>query len=142
MNYDEWINAIETLLKRNDEEIKNKLLNDEINPNFSSMLEPKIKELIKEKLKKSINDIIRNLDFVLVDSNNLDMALNDFKKKIKFIYELINIKVLTEEDKVELDNLIKERTEDVYDILLNEARITDEYGIYESIVKNNRIKWS
>ena len=142
MNYEEWINAIEVLLKKNDEELASKLINDEVSENIAKMLEPKIKELIKEKLKKNINDIVRSLDFILVDSNNLDLALNDFKKKIKFLYELIKIKVLTVEDKSELDSLIKEKTDDVYDILLNESRVADQYGIFESIVKNNRIKWS
>ena len=38
--------------------------------------------------------------------------------------------------------MIIDETNKVYDILLDEARISDPYGILEQTIKNNRIKWS
>ena len=39
MNYEEWINAIEVLLKKNDEELASKLINDEVSESIAKMLE-------------------------------------------------------------------------------------------------------
>ena len=142
MTYEEWVNNLEILSKKNDEEIKTKLINEEVNPNYIGMLKPKVEELIKSKLTKSINDIINNLEFMVLDINNMDISLIDFKKKIMFIEDLLKIKVFNKEEYEDLYDLVKTKTDDVYDILSDEARVIDQYGIFEITIKNNRIKWS
>lgn len=142
MSYDEWIDSINTLVNKNDIEIKDKLLNEKYNENLVNQLEPKLVDLIKIKFNKSVNNIIGSLDDILSDNYSLDLALLEFRKKVKFIYELTDIKELSDEKKELLKNMIIEESDRVFDILLKNARITDSYGILEQTIKNNRIKWS
>ena len=142
MSYDEWIDSINTLINKNDIDTKDKLLNEKYNENLVNQLEPKLVDLIKIKFNKSVNNIIGSLDDILSDNYSLDLALLEFRKKVKFIYELTDIKELRDEKKELLKNMIKEESDRVFDILLKNARITDSYGILEQTIKNNRIKWS
>ena len=142
MSYDEWLEAIDVLLKRNDEEIKNKMLSENENHNINYMLEPKLIDLIKFKFNKCVSDIKASLEVIMEDNYVLDMTLSDFKKKVKFVFELIDIKNIREEKRNELYDTLKEGTEEVYRILLREASSVDSTGAYELTIKNNRIKWS
>ena len=105
-----------------------------------NQLEPKLVDLIKIKFNKSVNNIIGSLDDILSDNYSLDLTLLEFRKKVKFIYELTDIKELSDEKKELLKNMIIEESDRVFDILLKNARITDSYGILEQTIKNNRIK--
>ena len=128
MSYDEWLEAIDVLLKRNDEEIKNKMLSEKDNYNINYMLEPKLIDLIKFKFNKCVSDIKASLEVIMEDNYVLDMTLSDFKKKVKFVFELIDIKNIREEKRNELYDTLKEGTEEVYRILLREASSVDSTG--------------
>ena len=142
MSYDEWINSINILMKSNNNDIKDKLLKEEASNEKLYLLEPKLFDLIKIKFNNSVQRIIDSLAEILSDNYSLDLALIDFKKKVKFVYELIDIKIISDEKKDKLKEMIVSETNKVYDILLDEARYTDPYGILEQTIKNNRIKWS
>ena len=142
MSYDEWLYSIKLLEKSNNVEVKDNLLDEEFNPNLVDRLEPKLIELIKTSFIKNVERIKASLDNIFDDNNILDLTLVDFKKKVKFVYELTNIKEIRDEKKESLKKMIVDETNKVYDILLDEARISDPYGILEQTIKNNRIKWS
>ena len=57
MSYDEWIEFINIFLNKNDEDIKNKLLNENMNYNLLYMLEPKLIDLIKIKFNNCFINI-------------------------------------------------------------------------------------
>lgn len=142
MTYEEWLECINILKNKNDEDVKNKLLNEPLNENIQYILEPKIIELLKYKFGKSIEKIRTSLDETIYDANILDLELNDFKKELKFIMELVNIKELSDSNRKVIKEVVIEESDKVYEILIKEARISDPIGILEQVIKNNRIKWS
>lgn len=142
MTYDDWITSIERLERVNDESVKKALLSEELNENLMSILEPKLIELIKSKFTKSINEIVRTIDEMELDRNSLDLTLSEFKRKVKFVYSLIDIKEISDDQRNVLDELIKTQTTNVYNILLSKIRGADSSGVYEQTIRNNMIKWS
>ena len=92
MSYSEWLEVIEILKKKNDQELKEKILKEEINENINSMLESKLVDLIKFKFSKATNGLIKNIHDMFSDKYMLDLYLVKFKKDIKFIEELTYLK--------------------------------------------------
>jgi hypothetical protein len=142
MPYEEWLDNLEILKKENNNEILERLKNEDINNNINNMLYPKIILTIKEKFKISINKIISDLELMFNDKNYLDLYLINFKKNIKFILELINLKQIPYDKKEDLKKEIIKGTEDTYNILIKESRKEDPTGMLELTIKNNKIKWS
>lgn len=143
MNYEEWLNAIETLKKGNiDKALLETLQNTEINENINIMLIPKLIELIKTRFSISINKIIKNLSEIFSDINYLDMALVNFKKEINYILELIKLKQIPADEKTELRKEIIAGVNETYRILTEEAINVDSKGTYAQIIEYNKIKWS
>ena len=142
MPYEEWLDNLEILKKENNNEILERFKNEDINNNIYNMLYPKIILTIKEKFKISINKIISDLELMFNDKNYLDLYLINFKKNIKFILELINLKQIPYDKKEDLKKEIIKGTEDTYNILIEESRKEDPTGMLELTIKNNKIKWS
>lgn len=140
MSYEEWIECINILKKSNNEDIKNKLLN-EYNDNLKEMLIPKLIDLVKEKFSIAVSKILDNLDEVFNDNNVLDMYLVKFKKDVIFDYKLIDMKEIPDEVKKILKDTLKKDTKEVYDILIKEADKDDPTGVLKITIKNNAIKW-
>jgi len=142
VSYDEWIQSLEILKNTNNKEIKEKLVSEEYNPNIADKIETKVLELIDFKLNKAIKSIISSIGEMLSNSFSLDMFMIEFKKKILFIDELLNIKQISVKKKELAKENLKNETEKVYNILIKESRGMDPYGIFETTIKNNKIKWS
>lgn len=143
MNYEEWLNIIDTLKKGStDKTLLEKMQNAEINENINNMLIPKLIELIKARFTISINKIINNLGEIFSDINYLDMTLVNFKKEINYIKELIELKQIPVNQKIEISNEIIQGVNDTYKILNNEAINIDPKGTYAQIIEYNKIKWS
>ena len=140
MSYEEWLKNIEILKENNNEEIKNKLLNEE-NINLKEMLEGKIIELIKYKFVKTTNRIIKNLVDIFSDDYVLDMYLIKLKKELRFIYELTFLKQISNENQEYIRTFLKKEVNNIYNILINEARSIDTIGNKEITIKNNMFKW-
>jgi hypothetical protein len=142
VSYDEWIQSLEILKNTNNKEIKEKLVSEEYNPNIADKIETKVLELIDFKLNKAIKSIISSIGEMLSNSFSLDMFMIEFKKKVLFIDELLNIKQISVKKKELAKENLKNETEKVYNILIKESRGMDPYGIFETTIKNNKIKWS
>ena len=136
MNYEQWLEKIEELKKSNiNTEKLNILKNESLNENIFDILEPKLIDLVNTKL-------INELPMMFDDINYLDLLLTEFKKELSYIKELIEIKQISQVSKSELYKSLSEKINSVYDILLKEAKRTDQTGIFEITIKNNKINWS
>lgn len=142
MKYDEWLDLLKKLEKTSHKEDIDKFLSEPLNENINYLLAPKIKDMIIEKFNNSINRIIKDLETIFSDENELDLALVTFKKDIKIIYSLINNNQLKSEDRNYLKSSIKEGIENAYNTLYESSLDADDNGTFSSIVNNNRIKWS
>jgi len=141
MSYQEWLDNIELLKDNNNQEIKDRLLQEEINENIKTTLEPKLVELIKYKFKMAIRQIVNQKEFMFEDNDIMDLNLISFRKRLKFIDELTNIKYIEEEKKKELREFLSKETKRVYDILMDQALESDSIGLLALTIKNNIYKW-
>ena len=76
MTYEEWLNRLDLLLNKNDNNILKELQNTPYNPNIESLLTPKISELIDNKLVKAIKGIVNEVEMMYNDQNYLDLCLS------------------------------------------------------------------
>ena len=141
MSYEEYISIIEKLKISNDLLDKEKILKANINTSLIPMLEPKLIELIKIKYQNTVNKMVDNLESIFSDKYYLDQYLVNFKKEVAFIYDLTDIKELTEEKRKMMQKMVKDETRNVYNILEQKANILDPTGALTMTIKNNEIKW-
>lgn len=143
MTYEEWLSTIEQLNTTNtNQDLLNKLKQEPVNNNLSSMIVPKLVTLINNRFELSVNKIIKELEYIFTDINYLDLSLLNFKKEIKYLLELINLQHIPEDIKQTSINKLKQDTNKVYDILIKEADKYDYTGVASMTIKNNMIKWS
>ena len=143
MTYEEWLSTIEQLNTTNtNQDLLNKLKQEPVNTNLSSMIVPKLNNLINNRFELSVNKIIKELEYIFTDINYLDLALLNFKKEIKYLLELINIPQIPQDLKTSNIEKLKADTAKVYDILIKEADRNDYTGVASMTIKNNMIKWS
>lgn len=142
MKYEEWLEILKELKQSSDIEKIEKLKKEPINSNINDLLQPKIESLIIERFRNSVNKIINQLDNILSDPNILDLSLISFKKEIILTKELANLKQLSSESKNELNDMLKDETNKVFDILIKESHNIDYTGSTERIINNSRINWS
>jgi hypothetical protein len=143
MTYEEWLSSIEEINKTSiNMTVLEKMKNAEINMNINEMLYPKLVSAIRNRFTNSINKIINSLDIVFSDKNYLDLELLNFKKELKFLDELTRLKQIPDEIKIDLFSTLVNESNNVYNILEKEADKIDYTGVYGSIIRNNRIKWS
>lgn len=143
MTYEEWLSTIEQLNTTNtNQDLLNKLKQEPVNNNLSSMIVPKLVTLINNRFELSVNKITKELEYIFTDINYLDLSLLNFKKEIKYLLELINLQHIPEDIKQTSINRLKQDTNKVYDILIKEADKYDYTGVASMTIKNNMIKWS
>lgn len=143
MTYEEWLSTIEQLNTTNtNQDLLNKLKQEPVNNNLSSMIVPKLVTLINNRFELSVNKITKELEYIFTEINYLDLSLLNFKKEIKYLVELINLQHIPEDIKQTSINKLKQDTNKVYDILIKEADKYDYTGVASMTIKNNMIKWS
>ena len=143
MTYEEYLNLFNELKNPTyNNELLNKLKTMPINPNLQELLSPKYEDLINYKFTESVKKIKTDLPTIFDDNNYLDLYLVNFKKEINYLLEMLKIDLLPPSTKEQLAKTIKEGTDKIYEILINEANREDLTGIYALTIKNNQIKWS
>ena len=142
MTYNEWLELLDILKKSSKREYMDKLINEPTNNNIQDALSPKIKDMIYERFRTSIQNIIKNLEMMFEDVDLFDMEMVNFRKNIKLTMELINNNNLYVHDRIQIEKNLKEEVEETYKILEKEAIKSDDDGVLYNIIKNNRIKWS
>ncbi len=142
MSYEEYINLLNDIKTFDTNLEKLEILKKTpVNPNIKELLIPKIIDLIKYKLQKTISKIKDHLDELFDDINYLDLSLVNFKKETNYIIDLIDNPIINEKDQEELLKMVYNDTDKVYDILIKEADNIDRNGTISIVIKNNRIKW-
>lgn len=143
MTYEEYLNLFNELKTPTyNNELLNKLKTIPINPNLQELLSPRYEDLINYKFTESVKKIKTDLPTIFDDNNYLDLYLVNFKKEINYLLEMLKIDLLPPSTKEQLTKTIKEGTDKIYEILINEANREDLTGIYALTIKNNQIKWS
>lgn len=143
MTYQSWLENIKLLEGRGiNLQVLELLEQQEPNPVIEEMLTPKLEELITKRTNQSITAIIKNLEIIFSDINELDYNLVKFKKEIGFIIRLIKLKQIPYIIQTQILKQFKTDIDEVYKILKQEADIVDYTGSFSQIIKNNEYKWS
>lgn len=143
MNYQEWLDNIQKLEQnQNDIKILEKLEKEEINNDIQEMLTPKLQLLITNKTNYIISNLIKEIEIMYSDINQLDYSLVKFKKDVGFIYRLINLKQIPTNEQDYIKKKFKEDIKETYNILKKEADIIDYTGAFSQTITNNEYKWS
>lgn len=141
MNYNEWIEALETIKKtRRNTLLLEKLEKEEVNENFQKQLSERIDSIAREKLKASIKRAKADIAMMFKDETSLEMIINSFKKDMIFIHRFINLKALDEEMRTYILNQIVIVSNDVFDLLEKESIKIDSTGMYKKIISKKRFK--
>lgn len=143
MNYNEWLNILDSLENTNQsEELLKKLQNTNLDSNINSKIIPHLENTIINRMNLSIKKKINDLDYIFTDQNTLDLTLVTFKKEIKYNLALTELKQLPKENQEKLKETIKKQVNEVYEILKKEAIREDPTGVLLQTIKYNEIKWS
>ena len=143
MNYNEWIDAINTCKSTNrNRNILNKMKESLYNENINTQLEPKLLDLIQFKITKCIKGLIKRISYMYTDANSLDMMVHILKKDILYIKELCYLKQISNENRNMLLDLVYDNTNQVFDILEKESVKNDPTGMYKLIINKSRVKRS
>lgn len=143
MEYQTWISIIEKLKNGTIDIGKlNQLKEAPINNNINDLLIPKLEELINYRFEKIVRKITSELVDIFNDVNYLDITLVNLKKELNFLIEIINLKQINPDKQKELKKNLINNTNQIYDILIKEAKRIDYTGVFEITISNNKIKWS
>lgn len=141
MNYNEWLDTIELIKKSNrNRQYLEKMINAENNKNINELLEEKLLDLINYKLNKAINKITININEIFHNTSTIDFSLNDFKKDIKYIKNICNLKQISNNTRERLLETIYQSSDKVYEIIIKKSLEIDRTGMYKSIINKTRIK--
>ena len=141
MNYNEWLDTIELIKKSNrNRQYLEKMINAEDNKNINELLEEKLLDLINYKLNKAINKITININEIFHNTSTIDFSLNDFKKDIKYIKNICNLKQISNNTRERLLETIYQSSDKVYEIIIKKSLEIDRTGMYKSIINKTRIK--
>ena len=141
MNYNEWLDTIELIKKSNrNRQYLEKMINAEDNKNINELLEEKLLDLINYKLNKAINKITININEIFHNTSTIDFSLNDFKKDIKYIKNICNLKQISNNTRERLLENIYQSSDKVYEIIIKKSLEIDRTGMYKSIINKTRIK--
>lgn len=141
MNYNEWLDTIDLIKKSNrNRQYLEKMINAENNKNINELLEEKLLDLINYKLNKAINKITININEIFHNTSTIDFSLNDFKKDIKYIKNICNLKQISNNTRERLLETIYQSSDKVYEIIIKKSLEIDRTGMYKSIINKTRIK--
>ena len=141
MNYNEWLDTIELIKKSNrNRQYLEKMINAENNKNINELLEEKLLDLINYKLNKAINKITININEIFHNTSTIVFSLNDFKKDIKYIKNICNLKQISNNTRERLLETIYQSSDKVYEIIIKKSLEIDRTGMYKSIINKTRIK--
>ena len=142
MTYEAWLELLKRLEHTSHQEDIDLLKNEPYNENIYPLLVPKIKNMLIEKFNRYINYMISDLETIFSDENELDLALVTLKKNVNVIISLIDNKQFKSEDKEEITRKVRSGCDGIYKSLYEAAFDASDDGVYNSIIKRNRIKWS
>ena len=140
--YGDWIDALEELKTVVKDpkyiEILGRGTNN-YNEATTKRLIDKIDEVVRVRLKTSLDKFIGKLSYIVSRPTNFNFELLELKKEFYFVYSLCSLPVIPEINKEKLRNSIK-MVADANQITLEEqVNKIDGTGQLLSILKNNRI---
>ena len=139
MNYNDWLDLINQVEKSNRNTIYLQKMEDaDNNININEMLQPKLIDLITNKLAKAIRRIVNNINETFRNPNTLELTIINFDKDIQYILKICNLKQIDNDVKSKLITTVNDEANKVYDILIEKSLEVDRTGMYKTIIEKKK----
>ncbi len=139
MNYNDWLDLINQVEKSNRNTIYLQKMEDANNNiNINEMLQPKLIDLITNKLAKAIRRIVNNINETFRNPNTLELTIINFDKDIQYILKICNLKQIDNDVKSKLITTVNDEANKVYDILIEKSLEADRTGMYKTIIEKKK----
>lgn len=142
MTYYEWINNFDILKNgpRN-EELLDKLYKNtiELEGNILYRFIIHINDLIRTRLKKSLDSILFKIKTIYHDSNALSLEIINIKKELAFAKKIINLPVIPEENKIKFKETLQKFADEINDTISSSVNGIDTTGAVITMIKNSKI---
>ncbi len=143
MSYSEWLELFEQFKNTStNKDLLEKLSKEPDNPSIHDKIIVRYADLISYRLELSVNKIINDLDNIYSDQNYMDFALVTFKKEINYLITMLNIPLLNDVEKANLKVQVKNKVDQIFDIMNKKALEIDYTGVLSMMIKSNGINWS
>ena len=142
MTYFEWINSFDQLKNgTRNEELLNTLYKSTINLEGSILYRfiIHINDLIRTRLKNSLDSILYKLRTIYQDSNALSLEIINIKKELAFAKKIINLPVIPEENKNKFKETLQNFANEISETLEHSLSGIDTTGEIITMVKNSKI---
>lgn len=142
MTYYEWINYFNTLKTgpRN-EEILNKLYksNIELQGNILYRFINHANDLVRTRLKNSLDNILFKLSSIYQDNNALALEIINIKKELAFAKKITQLPVIPDENKKKFEETLLRFANEINDSILTCVSGIDTTGEISLMIKNSKI---
>lgn len=142
MTYFEWINSFDQLKTgTRNEDLLNTLYKSTITLEGSILYRfiIHINDLIRTRLKNSLDSILYKLRTIYQDSNALSLEIINIKKELAFAKKIINLPVIPEENKNKFKETLQNFANEISETLEHSLSGIDTTGEIITMVKNSKI---
>lgn len=142
MTYFEWINSFDQLKTgTRNEDLLNTLYKSTITleGNILYRFIIHINDLIRTRLKNSLDSILYKLRTIYQDSNALSLEIINIKKELAFAKKIINLPVIPEENKNKFKETLQNFANEISETLEHSLSGIDTTGEIITMVKNSKI---
>jgi len=144
MTYYEWIDTFDQLKDgpRNDNVVDN-LYKEKINldGNILYRFIIHINDLIRTRLKNSLESILTKIASIYKDTNLLSIEILNIKKELIFAKKIINLPVIPEENKNMFKKTLQNFANEIQETLEMSANNIDNTGTTLTLIKNSKINF-
>ena len=142
MTYYEWISTFEELKTgpRN-EELLNKLYdkNIELEGNILYRFIVHVNDLVRTRLKNSLEGILSKLKIIYHDSNAISLEIINIKKELAFAKKIINLPVIPKENQEKFSTTLQGFADEISEALETSIAGIDTTGEIILMIKNSKI---
>lgn len=142
MTYYEWVSSFDELKNgpRN-EELLNNLYKKSIvlEGNILYRFIIHINDLIRTRLKNSLDSILNKITTIYHDTNALSLEIINIKKELSFAKKVTNLPVIPDENRNKFNETLLRFANEINDALLASVNRIDQTGEITSMIKNSKI---
>ena len=142
MTYNDWLDFIKKIeTSKLTDEFVDFVKKNQISENFKGQVLQKMDEAIFNRLSVTLQNVVAKINYLFEDEYLMDMQLVIFRKEVTVLYKLVRSGIFPQDYVENKSNVIRESTDQIFDILCNKANEIDFTGVLAMTIKGNKIRW-
>lgn len=142
MTYYEWVASLEQLKTGpRDEVLLDKLYNSniELNGNILYRFIKHINDVIRTRLKNTLDNILLKIENIYHDNNALSLEIINIKKELAFAKKIITLPIIPIENQNKFRKTLQGFANEINEALENSLMNIDSTGEIITMIKNSKI---